>query len=437
MMRRIVFGTVLLSLVGWVAHASAEVTAQGRAFGTLVSVLQLPLLTIRTGDTGPQSVTAPGSFSADGSAMTLDASPLAIVINDATSTQGEAMASPDDECTPSVNSVSGQSVASVLPDKGVIGDGLIEAVVSGSFASVTGNGAPSGDGQVVELMIAGTPIQIPSPQPPNTTILAGLNLLTLNRQVSSSDPVTGTRSMLVQALRAQLVSDGEVLDVVLSDSEASLTNLPASCFNSSCSPDLTNSIKSALFVKDEVNHGLADSGDIIKFIVSAVNSAACPAAGLQIIDRIPLFVTVDESSIKLDDQPVNFTKAACPDDAEFNCPGEQAIDTSRQCIFVDAGDLAANATKNLTYNVTVGNDLPEGSNICNAARIGNRPVVTIVEGGTGITPGDILHTTGSGGCSLNPAAPASDSWPVLVVGALLALRRWRRNRSPVSVRSST
>lgn len=430
MKRGIVCWGVILSLVGSATHAGAQVTARGRAFGTLVSVLQLPQLTIRTGDTGEQSATAPGSFSASGTAKTLDASPLAIVINDVTSTDGQANVTPN-ECSSFVDSVSGQSVVSVLPDQGVLGDGLIEAVVSGSSASVTGSGAPSGDGQVIELIIAGTPIQLPSAQPPNTMVLAGSSILTLNRQVSSSDPVTGSRSLLVQGLRAQLLSDGEVLDVVLSDSEASLTGLPASCFIS-CSPDLTNSRKFPSFKKDGVNRGLADPGDIIEFALEAVNSAPCAAVGLQIIDRIPFFVTVDQGSIKLDGQTVNFTIAACPGDKSFNfCPGEEVIDTSRQCLTVDLGDLPANATKRLTYNVTVNDDLPEGANICNAALIGDRPVGAIVEGGVGITPGDgagILRTTGSGGCSLNPATPTSEAWPVLAVGIFLALRRRLRCR---------
>ena len=429
MMSRIAHWGLIFSLAGWVTQASAQVTAEGRAFGTLVSVLQLPLLTIITGDTEPQSVTAPGAFDKDGSARTLDASPLAIVINDVTHTERQANLSTN-ECTSFVNSAAGSSTAVVLPGMGPAGQGVIEVAASGSNASVTGSGEPIGDGQVAEVVINGNRIELPSPQPPNTTLISGLNLLTFNRQVLTSDAVSGTRSLIVQALRAQLISNGEVLDVVLSESDASLTALPEKCFTSPCTPNFTGSKKNGTLVTDNGTKNVADPGDVIAFTVSAKNSGTCPATGFQIIDRIPLYMTVDATSIKLGNTVVPPTAVIdCPSSAHFenNCPGEQDVDPSRKCIVVDGGTLQPNATENLTYNATVNQDLPTGAPVCNVALIGPQPVVLIGFGGEGVLGGgDVLQTTGSGGCSLNPSAPSSDGWPILLIGALLGWRRLRR-----------
>src|SRR5207244_6752640 len=107
--------------------------------------------------------------------------------------------------------------------------------------------------------------------------------------------------------------------------------------------------------------------DLLRFTVSAVNSAAtndtCTADqqtghNLRVIDRIPLGVTVDEASITVQTDngtPIATTGtiAACPANLQFvGCDPEPASDTSRQCLTVNAGDLASQQTKKVSFIAT-------------------------------------------------------------------------------------
>jgi MYXO-CTERM domain-containing protein len=112
------------------------------------------------------------------------------------------------------------------------------------------------------------------------------------------------------------------------------------------------------------------------------------------------------------------------------------------------GDITPQQTKAISFIATVNSansaNLPcdengVGSGVCNTA------LVQIDE--TGATPSgtprtsrilcptgnrtDRLITSGSGGCSLGTDADPTKSeiWPVMLLGALLWLRQWRRRSS--------
>ncbi|MGH7898377.1 MAG: hypothetical protein ACREQQ_10520, partial [Candidatus Binatia bacterium] len=371
-----------------------------------------------------------------------------------------------------VHSRAGNATAAVLVGQAPGPSDVLDIVSSGSFADVvcdpvTEQLTVAGNGEVNALVIAGNVVPIPGPVNPNTTIAAPqLPLLVLNEQFCP-DPTAppGTKRCIVNAAHAQLITASEVLDLKLSGSTASLTNCPC-CDIIDCAPSVDGTKSSLIVQQDRQTPKPVQNpqpGDPIRFTISAVNRAvantACPAGSqvghtLTIIDRIPLGVTVDTSSITIqtdDGPPVSATGtiADCGGALRFpGCSPEPETDADRDCLTVVAGDINPQQTKAISFVATVNAvgspDLPcdengVGQGICNTA------LIQIDE--TGATPSgtprtsrilcplgpraDRLITTGSGGCSLggNTDLTKSELWPVVFLGALLWLRRQRRKRS--------
>jgi uncharacterized repeat protein (TIGR01451 family) len=248
----------------------------------------------------------------------------------------------------------------------------------------------------------------------------------------------------VTALHVQLVQNSEVIDVRLSNARAILSNLnPASCpiFDL---PDLSGSTKIPSFITDTPPAG-ASNGDKINFTLRARNTGAVNATNLRFVDRIPTSVTVDQASILLDGATTPFTIGNCPGNLSFTkCAGEAASDTSRQCLTVQDGALNAGQIKNLTFSVTVNGNPSTG--VCNDAlilvdQIPPTEITTTVlppgggttSGGTataGATSGELIRTTGSGGCSIGEMSKAGRGQllPVFAMALALVLRGVRKRK---------
>jgi uncharacterized repeat protein (TIGR01451 family) len=480
-----------LTLFVAVDVSHAQDTARGQAFGTTLELLGTNIVDQSdTGvKTAPNAANTPNPNAFDGNAAgaQLPAAPLAEVVTGPSRTRGCSSSTgcpnlfptpaPGDALDPTlankqfVFSEAGNATASVLIGQ-AMGQNVVDVVSNGSTALVAcaPNAAPTAtaDSHVDALVVAGNVVPVPGTQPPNTTIVAPqLPLIVLNEQFCP-DPAApaGTTRCIVNAAHIELVQAGEVLDLRVSGSTAEVTS--PNCQGpgpGGCGPNLGNSKKESQILQADrttpKNPQTPAVGDPIRFTVSAVNSAAtsdsCTADqqtghNLRVIDRIPLGVTVDQASITVQTDngaptPTTGTIANCPDLQFVGCEPEPASDTSRQCLTVNAGDLGPQQTKKVSFIATVnstatgGNSAGcdtsgQGRGICNVALIqvdevqnpsGTPRTSSIVCPKAGAA-GDLLKTTGGGGCSLgaSPRAAVSEGWPVALVGLLLAARQWRR-----------
>ena len=493
---------LLLSVFALRSPAQAQDTAQGRAFGTILDLLGTTL--DDQSDTGVQSAPnptgtpGPNSFDKTKSGATVNIDPLAEVVTGPSRTRGCSNSSgcPELFSTPGptpLNSTlqtkqfafseAGNATASALIGQAPKNQNVLDVVSSGSSALVacSPNAEPTvtAASHVDALVIAGNVVPIPGVQPPNTTIVSSqLPLIVLNEQFCP-DPkaLAGTTTCTVNAVHAQLASPivAGVLDLKVSGSTASVTSPNCAGAGGGWGPNLGSSKKDSLILQSDRQTAKASQipapNDPIRFTVSAINSAAtspsCTADQqtghhLKVIDRIPRGVTLDPTSITLQidnnaPAPVAATDVSvgpCSADLQFvGCEPEPASDSSRQCLTVQAGDLAPQQTKKVSFIATVDSNSTGGSGttpgcdssgngtgICNVALIQvdeesnpsgtprKSAIICPIPSASGISGGDILQTTGSGGCSLGGGANGSksDALPVLLVGALLAIRQLRR-----------
>ncbi|MGH7898246.1 MAG: hypothetical protein ACREQQ_09855, partial [Candidatus Binatia bacterium] len=294
----------------------------------------------------------------------------------------------------------------------------------------------------------GSPVPINSSA--DTTIIDGEVTIRLNHASTIVDPATGTLSIQVDAIRIQAPGDASLLQVLLSSTKATLTNLPSLCPAFHCPAfDLT---MGSAFERDDGCQSSPDAGDQIRFTLDVANSGGGGGANLVIVDRIPENASLDPASPRLDGQSVAFD-TNCPDTVSFTaCPRSDG--GTPQCLTVQAGDLPVGASKTLTFTVTV-NSTGDVCNtavtsvtpvdaLCNAAGVEREvsslvladtscppttPTATPPTSGTPTPSGgpqDRLRTTGSGGCSLGSAGAGGEAWSVLPIALLLWLRRRRR-----------
>jgi len=492
---RLVALALLILALSFADVARAQDTARGRAFGTTLDLLGTNLVT--QGDTGaknapnPANTPNPNAFDGNAGPATLPAAPLAEVVTGPSRTRGCSNSSgcPDLFPTPApagalpasladkqfVFSEGGNATASVLIGAAQ-GKNVVDVVSDGSTALVacSPNGAPTitADSHVDALVIAGNVVPIPGTQPPNTTIVAPqLPLIVLNEQFCP-DPSApaGTTTCTVNAAHIELVQAGEVLDLKVSGATASVTSPNCSGGGGPCGPQLGNSQKTSQILQSDrttpKNPQTPAVGDPIKFTVSAVNSATtsetCNATqqtgtNLRIIDRIPKGVTPDLTTITVQTDngtPVagTGTVAKCSASLQFGdgCAPEPSSDATRDCLTVNAGDLAPQQTKKVSFIATVdttavGGTSPgcdstgSGTGICNIALIQvdqvqnpsatprKSAIICPKPSGGGGGP-DLLKTTGGGGCSLggSPQSGLREGWPVALMGLMLAVRQWRR-----------
>ena len=447
-MRSTRWGMVVCAVLGLPVVVWAQpVTVTGRAFGASVDLLGTNIVT--TSDTGTGSAVAPGSFNETASEAEVPLAPLAEVSSGPSSTAGNGGDALSGDGA-SVNSLAGNATARVLINSAPGGEDVLEVVSDGAIASLdcdTSFGTRAVATSRVDLLtIAGTPIEIPGEAAPNTFILAeDLAVITLNAQELNIDPINNTVDLTVTAARIQLITTGQVIDVNVSKARASLANVPdiclTVCIGDDCEPgtdgaNLGQSRKTGTIVNDVDGDDRPDSGDRIGYTITVQNSGSQAATGVVVRDRVPLGVTMDNTSFELGGNPVTPTIAACPSNVSFpGCPGEAEQDDTRQCFTVNVGDVAAGSSVNLTFEATVNSGSSE-EDICNVARAGGGnvteiplPPAIIVGGGSGGggVSGDALQTFGSGGCSAVPGErPTLDGLAIAAVALVLAIRRRRR-----------
>jgi len=507
--------SAVATIVGLAALTSqpvhAQTTASGSAFGTILRLLDAANL-VDQSNTGtvsapdPSNTPNPNSYDKTAAGATVPLAPLAEVVTGPSRVRGCAAAGgcPDLFPTPApagalpaaladskqfAISEAGNATASVLIDQVPVSQNLLDVVSNGATAAVACNGAgsvsTSASSHVDLLVIAGTPVPIPGVVNPNTTILAPqLPLLVLNEQ-ACPDPSApaGTTRCVVNAVHAQLLDPlipgplpgvGSVLDLKVSGATAQLTN--AQCpggGGNDCNPNLTNSAKTSQILQvDRITpktQQIPAIGDPIRFTIAATNSAvandSCPAGSqtghnLRVIDRIPIGITVDTTSITIQVDnglatPTTGTIAACNGDLEFTgCSGEDPTDATRQCLTVVDDDITPGQTKRISFIGTVNSNATGGNNVgCDQSGTGagicNTALIQIDEvqnpSGTPRTSGilcpipagigggilDPLRTSGGGGCSLRTgsAGRGSEALPVLALGAWLLVRGWRKRSS--------
>jgi len=415
---RVVYFALGLLVLGTVSTAQAQVKAKGQARGSFASLISNVVGLLDGTNTGPQEAVEPGNFNVSVDEDALGIPGVLEVVSGATSTIGIA-----NGLNSSVTSVVGETTADVL-------DGTVEVLRTSALADVDCNAITAG--ATVELASVGEGIEVPLNPQPNTTInVAGLATVTLNRQVITIDPITRSIEARVDAVVIQLL-DGSLLEIILGTAFARLENLPAGCpvIDGPGGPpptggsNLNTSTKTASFLSDGITPNFADPGDRILFNIRAANTGTATAPNVVIIDRLPRFTTFNSTSVLLNGAPVTTTATNCPGGVSFNgCAGEQADDPGRQCFSVNIGDLTAQEVNNLTFEVTVTQNV--GNNICNTARVANQQVTAIV-------PARPLNTSGGGGkgggggCTLNPSAASGEAWPVFLVALLWMLHRRRR-----------
>lgn len=375
MRHRVVYLALSLLILGTVSAAQAQVTAKGQARGSFASLLGDAVGLLNGTNTGGQEVDEPGSFSeqVDEDALGIDG--VLEVISGAASTVGTA-----NGINSSVSSTVGETTADVL-------NGTVEAVATSALAQVTCNGITA-DAGVNALTVGNQAIDIPLDPQPNTEInVLGVANVILNRQEIIINPATRSVSVRVDAVVIQLLT-GDLLEVILSTAFASLENLPASCpviGGPGGTPVLGQSLKSALLTVDGGSAGFADPGDRIRFTVRAINSGTAAATGVNIIDRLPRFSTIDLASVRLDGAVVNLNPANCPANVNFNgCPGEAASDAARQCLSTSIANLAAGDSVDLTFEVTINQGAT--GNICNTAFINDQERTAIVPVASVVNP---------------------------------------------------
>jgi hypothetical protein len=506
----------IATFAGIVALSSAPVeaqttTASGSAFGTILRLLDAANL-VDQSDTG--TVTAPNpsgtpSYDTTAAGATIPAAPLAEVVTGPSRVRGCSATGgcPNLFPTPApagalpaglaagkqfARSEAGNATASVLIDQAPGNVNVLDVVSNGASAQVacntSGRAVPSAESHVDLLVIAGNVVPIPGVVNPNTTIVASqLPLLVLNEQFCP-DPSApaGTTRCIVNAVHAQLLDpvipgplpgQGSVLDLKVSGATASLTNAqcPGGGGNDDCDPNLTNSAKTSEILQADrttpKTQQIPAVGDPIRFTITAANSAvanpSCAAGAqtghnLRVIDRIPLGITVDTTSITIQvdngaQVPTTGSIASCSGSLQFTgCGDEKVSDTSRQCLTITDSDITPGQTKKIRFigtvnsNATGGNTVGcdstgTGAGICNTALIqideiqnaSGTPrtsgILCPIPSGIGIGGGgtDFLKTTGSGGCSLRAgsARVGSETLPVLALGVWLVVRRWRQKRA--------
>ncbi|MGH7897575.1 MAG: hypothetical protein ACREQQ_06460 [Candidatus Binatia bacterium] len=355
-----IFAGIVLS-----ATAEAQVTAQGRARGSYVELGNTPVPPLVTADTLLQTaMELPGLnfFDVTVGGASASVPPLAEVITgneNQSHTVGLAAGT-----NSVVVSTASDAVARALLGQAPGPEDVLEAVTSGATAILSCD-VLFADSGITALTIAGTPVPVPGSVSPNTTIVdPALPLGILNRQVVSVDKPTGSISLLVQALDANLVMspDPAIAEVVLSEAFASFTNLPQSCPVLNL-PLFNNSDKKAAFLIDTNANGLAETGDRLVFTITVTNSGATAGTNATIVDRLPMNVALIPTSVRLDGAPVTPTVGPCTESFS-QCPSA-AAPSAFQCMTVAAGTIAPNQTKVLIFQA----DVLDGSGVCNTAKI--------------------------------------------------------------------
>ena len=498
-MRKAVVSLVAALLLGGAGSAAAQNTAEGRAFGATLDLLGETI--IDQSDTGtrtapnPANTPNPATINVTASGATIPAAPLAEVITGPSTTRGCSTPNgcPTLFSTPGptplsgnlsnevfVQSDAGEATASVLIDVAPGGENLLDAVTSGSSVTVRCNNDQLGTvvpqfsatSRVDALVIAGNVVPIPGELQPNTSILAAqFPLLTLNEQMCFLTPnaITPTGvECTVNALHAQIVpiTGLGLVDLKLSGSRGKIT-FDSTCVCNGAMLQLQK-FPHVLTPTGEEIPPIPNPGDRIRYVLRVTNSGCVSASGIQIIDRLPNGVTLDQGSL-----PPGSTVNPCSPPPITGCPGNTSSD---DCLTLGVGTLNAGETRDITFDVTVDddagcNDDGVGFPICNVARAQTQngattstaasgiilcpegqptPTGTQTPGGGNNTPtprptgtltpfpigtstpglggGDFLVTSGSGGCSLNPhsSAVGSEAFPVLLLGLLLVIRRSRR-----------
>ena len=432
--------------------ANAQVTVEGRAFGSSVTLLDTEVAS--TADTGPQSASCSGldcsdnTFDATASGASIDASPVVQVVSSSSSTSGLADDNPDfTENLSSVDSAAGNAVAIVLPGASG-GENVLEASTSFATASVACGVVPVMDSALDVVTIAGTPVPVPGDS--ETTILPaeGLELLRFNvRTCETSADVTGTTGSITcttEALRAQVLpDDGGTVDVGLSHASASLLDVPIECIcptAQDCFPcrNFTGSDLGASFLQNEGCPG-PDAGDSLRFRADVVNGSldTCDPLDVTLVARVPANAALDETTVTVGGETAEGTIADCPATLSFpGCPGEDPVDASRQCLSVALGAIAPGESVEVTFD----GDVAAKDEVClsavltapigdgNPRAIENLLVRVPDADCPGLGPGDPLATTGGGGCATVPGAgPGADdiAFAGLLLGWLVARRRSR------------
>ncbi|MGH7960985.1 MAG: choice-of-anchor P family protein [Candidatus Binatia bacterium] len=214
---RIVSLGLSLLLAGTVSTAQAQVIAQGQAQSSAVFLLGAEQGLLSTGNTQLQTATEPDDFAVTAQGASVDVPGVASVISAASSTAGRTSGS-----NPRVISNAGEVTADVL-------NGTVRAVTTGSQAIVSCRSA-SADADVNVLRIGTDVIDIPADPAPNTVIdVAGVARVTLNRQVFTPNQAAGTVTLTVDAALIEVLSGGQILEVVLSRSAAALAGLRSDC----------------------------------------------------------------------------------------------------------------------------------------------------------------------------------------------------------------
>lgn len=440
----------VLIAAAWTFEASAQVTARGRATGTLVRATDGSEETTPPGsvdgsgssnsDTGVQEavegtaddsfdVTAAGSLSSGADGSALDGSAR---------TEGLA-----DDTDSSVRSEGSSSVASIGP---------VTGVVTGARAETTCFDQASALTDITVVDIAGNTVAVPA------------EVVTTISEVASEGP-TGNENVTVVVNRRETVNDAENLrrfaraesvtirgsdgsgetETVISSAQAELNNLPAECFGPDCVPDFSGSEKEGEISDDADGSGGASSGDTITYTIEI--SSQCQEDDVSVVDRIPEGTSYVDGSLTVSDTedgtgtPVTATVDSCPAEPFPGCEGEDDVDDSRDCLFFSAGAFTAGDTKFARFDVEVNET--QGDFVCNVARIEDKPVVSLVStaddgdsdgdgdggSGTGVGSGDLLATTGSGGCSIGSnRAGGMGLLPFAALMALLIGRRTLRKR---------
>jgi MYXO-CTERM domain-containing protein len=451
-MSRTIPGLVALVLLTVTAALAQEVTVEGRAYGSLLSLGGVPLAP--AADTGPQSAScsslscADNTFDVSTAGQFVDASPVAQVLSDASSTEGEA----DDEADATLNnshvtSAAGDSVGIFFP--GAAGGAhVLEVSTSGAALDLRCGVPPAHASSLVLVVVAGTPVPIPGDS--EATVIEGLPLLRFNRRecITTSGPTAGRGSIecTSEALRAQLVQAGELVDVSLSNASGALRDVPLDCI---C-PDQADCFACRNFSGSEIDGGFVENddcpspteGDRLEFEILAENQSLeeCEALDVTMVARVPGNLTIDESSVTVDGEPAVGTVGPCPESLAFvGCTGEAPTDGDRDCLTVPLGVIAPGESAGVGFEA----DVTRKDAVCLSAKLtapfGEDQEVRTIEDLVAILPdgdcpgvspggGDILATTGSGGCSTVPGAPAGAEDLGLAALALGWLARRRRTR---------
>jgi uncharacterized repeat protein (TIGR01451 family) len=418
--------------------AAGQINIEGRAVGTSAQLLGTDVPPLRTADTGPQTATAPGSFTAEQAGATIPAAPLAEVASSASSTEGEADAATQNNGT-FVESIAGDVVARVLPGAAPEGADVIAVATTGTTLTLACDDDQFGteNGILVEsglelLNIAGNPVISEAGPIPQGTVLSipvELGIVILNEQIV--EQVGRGARVTVNAFRAQLVQDAEVLNLTLSSASGGILDVPEDV---ECDlfppPPLSNSLKLGELLEDADDDGEAGPGDTLLFTLRAENSGDAALTNVRVVDRVPSEVDVDETSILLDGEAIEATIGPCPTDVNFErCQDEE----SSECLTATIAELAPGEVREITFEALIeeaAEDDDLGGETCNTAIFGDVERNVIVDLGPigfdepPISP-DILQTTGSGGCAVRSAGRGSglDFWPVLMLIGLVSLRR--------------